>query len=68
MLSKPAVHIAEVGVNMVCVPVQGVVLGAKVVPGEVASRVAETVELVPQETPRPYRDRDYASTENVVWY
>ena len=66
MFAKAAIHVAEVGVHVVGVPVQRVVLGAQVVAREVPARVAQAVELVPEQTPGPHRDRDHASTGNVV--
>lgn len=55
MLAQPLVHIAEVGMDMVSVPVERVVLSAQVVAGEVPPRVAQAVELVPEQTPRTNR-------------
>jgi hypothetical protein len=46
------VELAVVRVNVVAVPVQGVVLHAQVVAGEVAGRVAEIVILIPEDAAR----------------
>lgn len=65
MLSKAAIHVTEIGVDVVGVPVERVVLGAQVVAREVAAGVAQAVELVPQEPARPHRHWDNASSDNT---
>ena len=45
----------EVGVNVIAVPVEGVVFHAQVVAREIAGRVAQVVELIPQDPFGPRR-------------
>lgn len=44
------VHVPEVGVDMVSIPVQRIRLHSQVVTREVAGRIAEVVKLVPEES------------------
>ena len=44
--------------NVIGVPVQGVVLHLEIVAGKVSWRVAEIVELVPEDSPMSRRGRD----------
>ena len=51
-------HSEVVTLHEVSSPVQGVILHTEVVSGEVASRVAEVVELVPQDSVTAWRCGD----------
>ncbi len=44
--------------DVVAIPVQGVILHLEVVSGEVAGRVAEVVELVPEDASATWRGGD----------
>lgn len=60
MLAQPAVHVPEIGMHMVGVPIERVVFRAQVVAREVAARVPQAVELVPEQPARPDRHGDHA--------
>lgn len=49
MFPEPQIHVSEVSMNMVSMPVKRVMMSAQVIPGEVAARIPETVELIPEE-------------------
>lgn len=57
--SQVLVHVPEVGVDMVTIPVQRVILHSQVIPGEVTRWVAEVVVLVPENSLAPWRSRNY---------
>lgn len=44
------VHVLEISVYMIPVPVEGIVLRAQIVPREVSGWIAQVVILIPQNT------------------
>ena len=52
------VHVLEVGVYVISVPVQWIVLHPQVVSGKVAGWVSQVVILVPKNSFRPRRGRN----------
>lgn len=57
-VGEEVVHVLEVGVRVVAVPVEDVGVHVQVVARDVARRVADAVELVPQDALLPRRRGD----------